>query len=83
MTARRLHLVWLVLAAVTIVTTWALSKHQVSFHIALSATFVLVGLKVWLLIEEFMELRHAPLAARLALGSWACGVPLLIITLAW
>lgn len=82
-THRQVWLTWAVLAASTVLTTWVFTSDALSARWALVATFAVVGWKVWLVLVDFVEFRHAPLGGRLIFYGWASVVPLGIIVLAW
>ncbi|MGQ0620144.1 MAG: cytochrome C oxidase subunit IV family protein [Panacagrimonas sp.] len=63
-------LVWLALMFATIVTTWGLSKDAFDAKFATVSIFVIAAFKVRLVLLHFMELRHAPLPARLVFEGW-------------
>lgn len=70
--------VWVLLMAATVTTTWLLSKDAVGATTGTGATFALVGWKVRLIILDFMELRHAPWQLRLVFEAWSAIVPAII-----
>lgn len=76
---RPTSLIWLALMAITIATTWWLSKDAFSPVTATVATFLLASFKVRLVIIHFMEVGHAPLPVRLFFEAWPVGVAALII----
>lgn len=78
----RITKVWLALMAMTIATTWGLSKDLFSPAIAVVGTFLIAGLKVRYVMLDFMELRGAPPPARLLFQSWIV-VVLAIIFYFW
>lgn len=71
---RRTNIVWLLLMAVTITTTWVLSKDAVPRQFGTVAILALAAWKVRWVLLDFMELRHAPLAGRIVFEVWAFGV---------
>lgn len=71
--------VWLVLMVLTVLTTWVLSKDIGSPAVAVVGTFLIAALKVRFVMLDFMELRHAPTPARLALLGWVAVVTALIL----
>lgn len=75
----RITWVWLALMLATCVTTWGLSKDLFSPAVAVIGIFLIAAVKVRFVILDFMELRHAPLAARIAGEAWTVGVAVLIL----
>ncbi|MGV1003753.1 MAG: cytochrome C oxidase subunit IV family protein [Candidatus Nanopelagicales bacterium] len=71
--------VWLALMALTVVTTWGLSKDLFSPAVAVVGTFLIAGLKVRYVMLDFMELRFAPAAGRIFFQSWIVVVIAIII----
>jgi hypothetical protein len=70
---RRLTYVWVALMAVTLVTWWLGPGH--TFHrsapqFAASAAVALAMVKVWLIGQDFMEIRGAHPALRAAFMLW-------------
>ena len=78
---RPASLVWLLLMAATVITTWWLSKDAFSAVVGTVAIFVIAAYKVRLVLLHFMELRHAPLALRLAFEAWVLGVTAAVLGL--
>jgi hypothetical protein len=59
--SRRLTYVWLALCALTVVSAVAAGTAGDDHQVALGLVVLLVGaVKVRLVLQEFMELRHAP-----------------------
>lgn len=59
--SRRLTYVWLGLCALTVVSALAAATSGDGHHVAIGLAVLLVGaVKVRLVLQEFMELRHAP-----------------------
>jgi Prokaryotic Cytochrome C oxidase subunit IV len=77
----RVTKVWLALMALTALTTWGLSKDVFSPAIAVVGTFLIAGLKVRYVMLDFMELRFAPLAARVFFQAWIVAVIALVLGL--
>lgn len=77
----RVTKVWLGLMALTALTTWGLSKDVFSPAIAVVGTFLIAGLKVRYVMLDFMELRFAPLAARVFFQAWIVAVIALVLGL--
>lgn len=71
---RRTDVVWLLLMAVTVTTTWVLSKDAVPRQFGTVAILALAAWKVRWVLLDFMELRHAPIAGRIVFEAWAFGV---------
>jgi heme/copper-type cytochrome/quinol oxidase subunit 4 len=67
---RHASLIWLLLMAATVVTTWVLAKDAFSARVGTVAIFAIAAYKVRLVLLDFMELRHAPLPLRLAFEAW-------------
>jgi hypothetical protein len=77
----RVTRVWLALMALTALTTWGLSKDLFSPAIAVVGTFLIAGLKVRYVMLDFMELRFAPLGARVFFQAWIVAVIALVLGL--
>ncbi|MGQ0466965.1 MAG: cytochrome C oxidase subunit IV family protein [Sporichthyaceae bacterium] len=75
----RLTIVWAALMAATCVSTWLLSKDAFSPSVAVVGMFGLAALKVRYVMLDFMELRHAPIAARVVFEGWIVVVTALIL----
>ena len=71
--------VWLGLIVLTVLTTWVLSKDVVSPAVAVTGTFVIAAVKVRFVMLDFMELRDAPVAARVGFQGWIVVVTALIL----
>jgi len=70
---RRATVVWTILVAVTFATFWLGTDHpfsNVSLRLASVLALVLAFVKVWLIGMDFMEIRQAPRALRVAFGVW-------------
>ncbi len=76
---QRATLVWLGLLLATVVTTWGLSKDAFSPLVAVVGTFVIAAVKVRYVVLDFMELRNAPRAARIAFEAWPLVVTAMIL----
>jgi hypothetical protein len=72
-------LVWVGLMAATCVTTWGLSKDWFSPAVAVLGTFLIAAVKVRYVVLDFMELRQAPLAVRIAFEAWPAVVAVMIL----
>jgi Prokaryotic Cytochrome C oxidase subunit IV len=70
--------VWALLMAATITTTWILSKDAFAAGVATGGTLALAGWKVRLVVLDFMELRHAPWPLRLAFEAWSVVIPAMV-----
>ena len=66
---------WVVLVAVTVVTTWVLTKDWMGAGAAAFVMMTLVGAKVWLILMVFMELRGAPRLVAAAFTVWSIALP--------
>ena len=75
----RITAVWLSLMALTVVTTWGLSKDLFSPAVAVVGTFLIAGVKVRYVMLDFMELRCAPTGARIFFQVWIVGVITMIL----
>lgn len=75
----RVTMVWVALMAATCASTWALSKDVFSPAVAVTGIFLIAALKVRFVMLDFMELRAAPVPARVAFESWIVVVTLLIL----
>jgi len=75
----RLAVVWVALVAATIASTWVLSKDAFGPSVAVVGMFGLAALKVRYVMLDFMELRSAPLAARVVFEGWVVLVTALIL----
>jgi heme/copper-type cytochrome/quinol oxidase subunit 4 len=77
-TSRRPTIVWTVLMAATITTTWVLSKDAFAATVGTGGTLALAALKVRLVLLDFMELRRAPIPLRVVFEAWSVAVPTMI-----
>ncbi len=71
--------VWLGLIVLTVLTTWVLSKDLASPAAAVTGTFLIAAVKVRFVMLDFMELRDAPVAARVVFQGWIVVVTALIL----
>ncbi len=79
---RRRHdptVVWLLLMAATVTTTWVLSKGAVGAAVGTGGTLALTAWKVRLVVLDFMELREAPWPLRLVFEVWSVAVPGMVL----
>lgn len=76
---RHASLIWLLLMAATIFTTWVLAKDGFSARVGTVAIFALAAYKVRLVLLHFMELRHAPLPLRLVFEAWVLVVTAAVV----
>ncbi len=67
---RRASLIWLLLVAATVFTTWVLSKDVVAAKIGTVSIILIAAIKVRLVLLHFMELRGAPRLLRLVFEVW-------------
>ncbi|ORW24413.1 cytochrome C oxidase subunit IV family protein [Mycobacterium palustre] len=74
----RVTKVWLVLIALTVVTTWVLSNDVFSPAAAVAGIFLIAALKVRYVMLDFMELRCAPQSVRAVFEGWIVVVIALI-----
>jgi caa(3)-type oxidase subunit IV len=75
----RVTMVWLGLMVLTCVTTWGLSKDVFSPAVAVVGIFLIAAVKVRFVMLDFMELRHAPIAVRVAFEAWPVVVTAIIL----
>lgn len=78
---RPASLVWLLLMAATVLTTWVLSKDIVAAKIGTVSIVLVAAIKVRLVLLHFMELRDAPLPLRLVFEAWVLIVAVALIAL--
>jgi len=81
--ARPTWLTWGLLMGASVLTTWVFTVDSIDPRWALAATFLVAAWKVRLVMTDFIELRHAPLAGRLLFEGWAVLVPLALTILVW
>ena len=70
---RRAIVVWVLLVALTVSTSWLGTHHPFASTDARFGSVLVIALafvKVWFIAADFMEVRHAPRALRIAFGSW-------------
>jgi heme/copper-type cytochrome/quinol oxidase subunit 4 len=79
--ATRVTTVWLLLMALTIVSTWGLAKDLLSDELATAGILALAAVKVRWVLLDFMELRHAPPVGRLIFEAWSVLVPAALVVL--
>ena len=75
----RVTWVWVALMVLTCATTWGLSKDLFSPTVAVVGNFLIAAVKVRYVILDFMELRRAPLAIRVAFEAWPAVVAVVIL----
>jgi heme/copper-type cytochrome/quinol oxidase subunit 4 len=75
----RVTVVWLSLMVLTCVTTWGLSKDLFSPTVAVVGIFLIAAFKVRFVMLDFMELRDAPIPARVAFEAWPVVVAAMIL----
>lgn len=76
---QRATAVWLGLMALTVLTTWVLSKSIVSPAVAVTGIFLIAALKVRFVMLDFMELRNAPAPVRRVFEGWIAAVTVLVL----
>lgn len=77
---KRPLIVWAVLIMLTLATLGVSTTGRISFlEQAASAIIVLSFIKIWLVVWNFMEIRHAPRFLKLAFTLWCAGVALVLI----
>ncbi len=69
MNARTLDRVWIFLLAAT-ATTWALGERGLAGPFAAAALIGIAGVKGWLVIGDFMALKHARFLWRAIVTGW-------------
>ena len=67
----RANIVWLILVAATALT-FELGKHGATGRATLAILLGLTWLKGYLIISDFMELRHAQRMWQILIGGWLC-----------
>lgn len=75
----RLTWVWLGLMTLTVLTTWFLSKELASPAVAVCGIVGIAALKVRYIMLDFMGLREAPTAVRIAFEGWVVAVAAIIL----
>ncbi|MCX2932373.1 cytochrome C oxidase subunit IV family protein [Mycobacterium sp. CVI_P3] len=70
MLRERVTAVWLGLMALTVLTTWILSKDVVAPAAAVTGIFLMAATKVRFVMLDFMELRDAPVLVRAVFEAW-------------
>jgi heme/copper-type cytochrome/quinol oxidase subunit 4 len=75
----RVTAVWLGLIVLTCVTTWGLSKDLFAPAVGVVGIFSIAAIKVSYVILDFMELRNAPVPARVAFQAWPVAVATMIL----
>jgi caa(3)-type oxidase subunit IV len=75
----RVTWVWLALVVLTCVTTWGLSKDLFSPAVAVVGTFLIAAVKIRYVVLDFMELRNAPIPARVFFEAWPFVVAAIIL----
>lgn len=71
--------VWVGLMALTVLTTWILSKDVVSPAAAVTGIFLIAATKVRFVMLDFMELRDAPVPVRAVFEAWIVVLTVLIL----
>lgn len=74
--------VWLLLVTATSITGW-LAETERGLRAASIAMLLIASTKIWLIMQNFMELRTAPLAWRLGLGAWLTIVTTIVLSNYW
>jgi Prokaryotic Cytochrome C oxidase subunit IV len=71
---KRLLIVWLILSAITLIYLWVGSIDPASAlrpsAVVTSAAIVMALIKVRIIFQEFMEVRHAPVLLRRLTDGW-------------
>lgn len=84
MTRSRNLVVWAVLVAATLLSWLLGASHGEaadSARIGTAIALLLAFAKAWIVGQEFMELRHAPLVLRAAFGGWVLVVGATLTTM--
>ncbi len=76
---QRATVVWIVLMTATCTSTWVLSKIAAGPKFVVGGILLIAALKAWLVVMDFMELRHAPRAARVFAEVWISAVTLIVL----
>lgn len=76
---KRQTAVWLALMALTVLTTWVLSKESVTPAVAVAGIFLIAAVKVRFVMLDFMELRAASRSVRIVFEGWIAAVTILIL----
>lgn len=71
---RRLFLWWAILVAATLVSVEARATQGSSARAVAMAVLLIAFAKVWIVIWQFMDVRLAPIALKMALAAWVIGV---------
>lgn len=79
---QRVTLVWLLLVTATCLTGW-LAETERGMRWAVIAMLLIASVKIWLIMQHFMELRTAPLPWRLGLGAWLVAVTAIVTADYW
>jgi hypothetical protein len=74
-------LAWMFLACATLATYLLVEGRGSTLEWGISTVMVVSAVKARTIVLHYMELKHAPLAWRLALELWAAGVAALILGL--
>ncbi|MGQ0625465.1 MAG: cytochrome C oxidase subunit IV family protein [Sporichthyaceae bacterium] len=75
----RVTIVWILLMSATCISTWLLPANTFSAEVAVVAIFALAAFKVRYVLLDFMELRSAPVAARVFFEGWIALVTVVIL----
>jgi heme/copper-type cytochrome/quinol oxidase subunit 4 len=76
---QRATVVWIGLVLATCASTWVLSLEAFSPAVAVLGIFVIAAVKVWFVMQDFMELRTAPTGVRVVFGLWILIVTAVIL----
>lgn len=77
-----LNRIWLIMLFATL-TTWGLGEGGAGGRLAMLTMLAMAFIKGVLVIDDFMELRHAPLLWRVLLIGWLGLVTALIVLSYW
>lgn len=66
----RLTVVWIVLMVATCISTWMFSLDEFSPIAATLGVLLIAAMKIHLVMENFMELRDAPIPPRVLFAGW-------------
>ena len=85
--SNRLMASWLGLSLITLVSWWIGAKHgqrHFESNVAITSGVLLIAaVKIRVIMQEFMEVRHAPPLLRRLTDSWVALVFVLLLVLYW
>jgi heme/copper-type cytochrome/quinol oxidase subunit 4 len=77
--SRAAVLSWLFLVLATLATSWVAEQHTLNARWAVTIVIVFAALKARVILLHYMELKHAPLAWRVAFELWGVVASLLML----